>query len=158
MNRNGSEALKTQKSAGARACRGGLTGAVYEIGALRAIDDLLIDRTGNDFDIYVGASAGAIVAAFLANGLAPDEMYQGMDRSHPTRRLVIDELAEIRSSGFDLAVVRRILEARTLACTRRRRNTPFCQLQQTLVRLELELDEVEPGLSTSCAPPAVPVT
>ena len=24
---------------------GGLTGAVYEIGALRAIDDLLIDRT-----------------------------------------------------------------------------------------------------------------
>ena len=42
---------------------GGLTGAVYEIGALRAIDDLLVDRTVNDFDIYVGTSAGALVAS-----------------------------------------------------------------------------------------------
>ncbi len=28
---------------------GGLSGAVYEIGALRAMDDLLVDRTVNDF-------------------------------------------------------------------------------------------------------------
>jgi NTE family protein len=37
---------------------GGLLGAVYELGALRAIDDLLVDRTVNDFDLYVGTSAG----------------------------------------------------------------------------------------------------
>src|SRR5512147_2583466 len=55
---------------------GGMTGAVYEIGALRAIDDLLIDRTVNDFDIYVGTSAGALVATFIANGLSPEEMLQ----------------------------------------------------------------------------------
>jgi NTE family protein len=53
---------------------GGLTGAVYEIGALRAIDDLLVDRTVNDFDIFVGTSAGALVGSFLANGVSPEEM------------------------------------------------------------------------------------
>ena len=62
---------------------GGLTGAVYEIGALRAIDDLLIDRTVNDFDIYVGTSAGSLVASFIANGLSPEEMLQVIDGSHP---------------------------------------------------------------------------
>ncbi len=62
---------------------GGLTGAVYEIGALRAIDDLMLDRTVNDFDIYVGTSAGAIVASFLANGVSADEMYQVIEGTHP---------------------------------------------------------------------------
>jgi predicted acylesterase/phospholipase RssA len=62
---------------------GGLTGAVYEIGALRAIDDLLVDRTVNDLDIYIGTSAGALVASGLANGLSPEEMLQAIDGSHP---------------------------------------------------------------------------
>jgi len=62
---------------------GGLTGAVYEIGALRAIDDLLIDRTVNDFDIFVGTSAGAFVATFLAHGISPEEMLQSIDGSEP---------------------------------------------------------------------------
>jgi NTE family protein len=62
---------------------GGVTGAVYEIGALRAIDDLLVDRTVNDFDIYVGTSAGALVASGLANGLSPESMLQAFDGSHP---------------------------------------------------------------------------
>ena len=53
---------------------GGITGAVYEIGALRAIDDLLVDRTVNDFDIYVGTSAGAFVSTLLANGQSPENM------------------------------------------------------------------------------------
>jgi predicted acylesterase/phospholipase RssA len=58
---------------------GGLTGAVYEIGALRAIDDLLLDRTINDFDIYVGTSAGALVASFIASGISPETMLQVID-------------------------------------------------------------------------------
>jgi predicted acylesterase/phospholipase RssA len=62
---------------------GGLTGAVYEIGALRAIDDLLIDRTVNDFDIFVGTSAGSLVASFIANGVSPEEMLQVIDGTHP---------------------------------------------------------------------------
>jgi len=66
---------------------GGLTGAVYEIGALRAMDDLLIDRTVNDFDIFVGTSSGALVTAFLANGVSPEEMLQVIDGTHPTANL-----------------------------------------------------------------------
>ncbi|MDT8305512.1 MAG: patatin-like phospholipase family protein [Anaerolineae bacterium] len=62
---------------------GGLTGAVYEIGALRAIDDLLVDRTVNDFDIYVGTSAGALVATMLASGVSPGLMLEVMTGGHP---------------------------------------------------------------------------
>jgi len=59
---------------------GGIAGAVYEIGALRAIDDLLVDRTVNDFDIYVGTSAGALVSTFVANGISPEFLLQTMDK------------------------------------------------------------------------------
>ncbi len=62
---------------------GGMTGAVYEIGALRAIDDLLVGRTVNDFDIYVGTSAGAIVASFLASRFSPETMFQVIAGQHP---------------------------------------------------------------------------
>jgi predicted acylesterase/phospholipase RssA len=62
---------------------GGMTGAVYEIGALRAIDDLLVDRSVTDFDIFVGTSAGAIIAAFLANGFSPETMFQVIAGQHP---------------------------------------------------------------------------
>ena len=43
---------------------GGFTGGVYEIGALRALDLLAVNRTVNQFDVYVGhLSAGAFIAA-----------------------------------------------------------------------------------------------
>lgn len=53
---------------------GGRTGAVYHIGALRALNEALLDRSVNDFDLYVGTSAGAIIAACMANGLSTTEM------------------------------------------------------------------------------------
>ena len=40
-----------------------MTGGVYEIGALRALDLLAVNSTVNNFDIYVGTSAGSFVAA-----------------------------------------------------------------------------------------------
>ena len=42
---------------------GGFTGGVYEIGALRALDLLSVNRSVTDFDVYVGTSAGSFVAA-----------------------------------------------------------------------------------------------
>ena len=42
---------------------GGFTGGVYEIGALRALDLLATNRTVNEFDVYVGTSAGAFVSS-----------------------------------------------------------------------------------------------
>jgi predicted acylesterase/phospholipase RssA len=53
---------------------GGVTGAVYEIGALRALEDLL-DVSVLDFDLYVGISGGAFVASMLAHGISPQEIY-----------------------------------------------------------------------------------
>src|SRR3954447_22650102 len=53
---------------------GGVTGGVYEIGALRALDLLATNRTVNQFDVYVGTSAGSFVGALAANGVTPEEM------------------------------------------------------------------------------------
>jgi len=53
---------------------GGVTGAVYEIGCLRALDDLL-GRSVLDLDLYVGISGGAVVASLTAAGVSPGEMY-----------------------------------------------------------------------------------
>src|SRR6516164_5483896 len=63
---------------------GGFTGGVYEIGALRAIDLLSVNRTVNEFDVYVGTSAGAFVAAAVANGITPEEMMRVIVQQVPT--------------------------------------------------------------------------
>lgn len=52
---------------------GGIEGLIYEVGVLRALDELLVNRGVNDFDIYCGISAGAIAGSFLANGVPPAE-------------------------------------------------------------------------------------
>ena len=61
---------------------GGVTGAVYEIGCLRALDELL-GRSVLDLDLYVGISGGAFVASILATGVSPREMYdEATTRTH----------------------------------------------------------------------------
>src|ERR1700736_972256 len=59
---------------------GGFTGGVYEIGALRALDLLAINSTINQFDVYVGTSAGAFIASLCANGVSPEEMMRVVTR------------------------------------------------------------------------------
>src|SRR3954453_11454349 len=63
---------------------GGFTGGVYEIGALRALDLLAVNRTVNEFDVYVGTSAGSFVAALVSNGVTPEEMMRGVNQQVPT--------------------------------------------------------------------------
>jgi predicted acylesterase/phospholipase RssA len=63
---------------------GGFTGGVYEIGALRALDLLSVNRTVNQFDVYVGTSAGSFVAAAVANGVTPEEMMRVIIHQGPT--------------------------------------------------------------------------
>jgi len=63
---------------------GGFTGGVYEIGALRALDLLAVNSTVNNFDVYVGTSAGSFVASMLANGVSPEEMMQVINERVPS--------------------------------------------------------------------------
>jgi NTE family protein len=81
---------------------GGFTGGVYEIGALRALDLLAVNRTINDFDVYVGTSAGAFVAGMVANGITPEEMMRVINRDLPTPLSDIDlgTLLEPNYAGF----------------------------------------------------------
>jgi predicted acylesterase/phospholipase RssA len=63
---------------------GGFTGGVYEVGALRALDLLAVNSTVNNFDVYVGTSAGSFVGGMLANGITPDEMMQVLNARVPS--------------------------------------------------------------------------
>jgi NTE family protein len=63
---------------------GGFTGGVYEIGALRAFDLLAVNRTVNEFDVYVGTSAGSFVASLVANGVTPEEMMRVLNKRLPS--------------------------------------------------------------------------
>lgn len=53
---------------------GGPLGAIYEIGALCALDETLQGIDFTRLDHYVGVSAGGFIAAGLANGMRPREL------------------------------------------------------------------------------------
>lgn len=57
---------------------GGPGGAVYEIGALRALDEALDGIDFNRLDVYVGVSSGAFLGACLVNGLTSIDLTQSM--------------------------------------------------------------------------------
>ena len=53
---------------------GGIIGGVYQIGVLKALNDVLKGFSVNDFDLYVGTSCGAFIGSCLANRITPEEM------------------------------------------------------------------------------------
>ena len=53
---------------------GGPIGGMYELGALRAMDEALDGLDMTNFDVYVGVSSGAFLAAGLANRMDTAEM------------------------------------------------------------------------------------
>ena len=57
---------------------GGIEGLLYELGMLRALDSFLVDRSVVDVDLFCGISAGAVLGAFLANGVGPTEIARGL--------------------------------------------------------------------------------
>jgi NTE family protein len=81
---------------------GGFTGGVYEIGALRALDLLAVNRTVNEFDVYVGTSAGSFIATMLANGVTPEEMMRVLNRRLPSPITDMDQGTVLRPNyrGF----------------------------------------------------------
>lgn len=57
---------------------GGVIGGMYEVGAMTALEERL-DGSGAGFDIYVGCSAGSVVASLLASGIRASEIYHILD-------------------------------------------------------------------------------
>jgi NTE family protein len=55
---------------------GGPLGGIYEVGALLALAESLQGVDLNDLDVYVGVSSGGFVAASLANGISPAQIYR----------------------------------------------------------------------------------
>jgi NTE family protein len=66
--------MKNGRRIGLALAGGGPLGAVYEIGALAALADSLPALALNALHTYVGVSAGAFVAAGLANAFTPADM------------------------------------------------------------------------------------
>jgi predicted acylesterase/phospholipase RssA len=58
---------------------GAVSGGAFKVGGLKALDDFLVGRKITDLDIYVGLSAGSLLAASLASGVTPDEMIRVLD-------------------------------------------------------------------------------
>lgn len=54
---------------------GGVTGGLYQIGALAALEDSI---GGLSFDIHIGTSSGATVAASLAGGVSVQRLYRAL--------------------------------------------------------------------------------
>ncbi|MBK6811571.1 MAG: patatin-like phospholipase family protein [Sandaracinaceae bacterium] len=53
---------------------GGITGIFFEMGVLKCLDDALVGRRVNDFDMFFGISAGAVVTSLLAVGYTIGEL------------------------------------------------------------------------------------
>ena len=92
---------------------GGAMGAMFQIGALAALEDTVVGLQANDFDLFLGSSAGASVAAALAGGLPvqriyrafldPADVYFGLERGH----LLRVDMAEWRRTVVSAAVALR---------------------------------------------------
>jgi NTE family protein len=69
---------------------GGPLGAIYEIGALCALDEALEGLDFNDLHHYVGVSAGGFIAAGLANGMTPRELCTAFIEDGPNGGEIFD--------------------------------------------------------------------
>ena len=97
---------------------GGFTGGVYEIGALRALDLLAVNRTVNQFDVYVGTSAGSFLAALTANGVTPEEMMRVVNQQVPTPFRDVDRGTLMRPNALEFAQSAALMPLRMLGLAR----------------------------------------
>ena len=62
---------------------GGPEGAVYEIGALRALEEAVEGLDLNALHAYVGVSAGAFIASALANDITASQLARALVKHEP---------------------------------------------------------------------------
>ena len=88
---------------------GGMLGGVYEVGALRALEESIEGLDLNRMHVYVGVSAGAFVGSHLVNGITVTEMLRGLRADPGKKDLLFDPaiffvpaLRELRRRGLRL--------------------------------------------------------
>ena len=62
---------------------GGPLGAIYEVGAMCALEESLDGLDFTKLDHYVGVSAGGFIVAALANGMTPRELCAAFIENDP---------------------------------------------------------------------------
>ena len=124
---------RTASRIGLAVAGGGPIGGIYEVGALRALDECVDGLDMNALDVYVGVSSGAFVAAALANRLDTAEMcrvfitgdsdqfrirpedfirpafYEYLRRLAGVPRMLLGWLGEVARNPFDLRVADSLL-------------------------------------------------
>lgn len=88
---------------------GGITGAIYQVGCLAALEETFTEFHATDFSTFVGSSSGATVALALAGGIPASRLYRALldpsDDFFPLQRqylLRLDrrEWTRVFKSGF----------------------------------------------------------
>ena len=82
---------------------GGPLGAIYEIGALCALDEALSGLKFNELHAYIGVSAGGFIAAGLANGITPRELCSAFIENTGSRDDVFDPSVLVRPAWGEYA-------------------------------------------------------
>ena len=82
---------RAETSVGLALAGGGPAGSIYEIGAVRALDEALDGVDFNDLSIYVGVSAGAFIASCLANGLTTAQLCRAIVKPEPGEHPFVPE-------------------------------------------------------------------
>ncbi len=57
---------------------GAVSGGAFKLGGLRALNSFMVNRNVKDFDMYVGISAGSVIATYLANDISIEEIHRSM--------------------------------------------------------------------------------
>jgi len=124
-------------------CGGGVTGAMYEVGCLAALEDFFEGFYASDFDAFVGTGAGSSVAVALAGGIRAGRLYRAL--LDPA-----DDFFSLRRQhmfGFDAGEWRRVVST-VLSAGRRSLFSMIASPLDTDVWHELErfVDSLPAGL------------
>ena len=110
--------LKRTPRIGLCLCGGGVTGAMYQVGCLAALEDRIESFQAGNFDLFVGTSSGAAVATAMAGGLSVQRLYRALldpaDDFFPLSRnhlLRIDVAELLRVFGTTITAARRIVSS-----------------------------------------------
>ena len=125
---------------------GGIPGWMYEIGVLTALDDFFDGFSVNQFDIYVGSSAGAAVAALMANGVKPRDIYDDIKANQRNTPFHFTQ-KDIYSFGYQetFSMLKKFVRALlhvTKLCVKSKRHLSFIGI------LELLQEALPSGLCT----------